>query len=107
MYGYQWLHQNWYIDAQVPGHRCLVWLFPPFSLIGAALNKLRLEQVNAILIVPKYMRYWVSLLQQLPVVARHELVFHKGLFNVGSKAPVQWKQTLPRTPLVAYLIKFQ
>ena len=84
----------------------MVWLFPPFSLIGAALNKLRLEQVNAILIAPKYMRYWVSLMQQLPVVARHDLGFHKGLFSVGSKAPVQWRQTLPRIPLVAYLIKF-
>ena len=104
--GVNGLHQNWYADAQVQGYHSLVWLFPPFSLIGAALKKLCLERVNAILIAPKYVRYWVSLLKQLPVVARHDLGFHRGLFTVGSKAPVQWRQTLPRIPLMAYLIKF-
>ena len=43
------------------------------AVLGAALNKLRLEQVNAISIAPEYMRHWVSLLQLLPAVARHEL----------------------------------
>lgn len=102
--GVNGLLQHWAVNARLQASPGLVWLFPPFSLIGPVLNKLQLERVNAILILPKYMRVWVSVLQQLPVVQQRDLGFHKGLFSVGSKARSQWLQEMPRIPLMAVLI---
>lgn len=101
------LHQPWATDAQVPELLSLLWLFPPFALIGAVLNKLQLERVNAILILPKHVKFWVSMLSKLPVVASHDMGFHKGLYSLGSKMPQAWQANMPRIPLMAYLIHFQ
>lgn len=65
------------MNAQVSTAHSLLWLFPSYPLIGAVLNKLAVERVEAILIVPKHVRYWVSMLDNLPVVHSHDLGFHK------------------------------
>ena len=36
----------------------MLWIFPPVELIGQALNKLKLERVTAIVMFPKWIRYW-------------------------------------------------
>ncbi len=99
------MHQSWARDATVQGSS-LLWVFPPFPLIGAVLDKLALEQVNAILILPKHVRFWVSMLHNLPIVSTQDLGFHKGLYTLGSKVPTAWHRNMPRIPLMAYLIKF-
>ena len=101
------MHQHWSYDAQVGNAPSLVWLFPPFSLIGAALNKLAIERVDAILILPKHMKYWVSMLSQLPIIDSRDLGFHKGLYTVGSKVPLSSQTNMPRIPLMAYLVRFE
>lgn len=100
------MHQHWARDAQVHNAHSLLWLFPSFPLIGAVLNKLKVEQADAILIVPKHIRFCVSMLSSLPVVASHDLGFHKGLYTVGSKVPESWHAHMPRIPLMAYLVRF-
>lgn len=57
-----------------------MWLF---SLLVLSFDELQLEQVNAILITPKHMRYWVSAFNGLPMVAKCDLGPHKGLFSTG------------------------
>lgn len=104
--GINGMHQQWARDAQPPRMRSLLWLFPPFALVGAVLNKLLHERVNAILILPKHMKYWVSMLSQLPIVSTHDMGFHKGLYTLGSKVPRSWHSNQPRIPLMAYLVHF-
>lgn len=99
------MHQSWAGDAAVQGST-LLWVFPPFPLIGAVLNKPALEQANAILILPKHVRFWVSMLHKLPIVSTHDLGFHKGLYTSGSKVLAAWHMNMARIPLMAYLINF-
>ena len=73
----------------------MLWVFPPFPLIGAVINKLLSEQVDAVLILPKFMRYWVPMLQQLPVVGEHELSWFDGMYSIGSRAPDHMKNSKP------------
>lgn len=92
------MHQCWARDAPIQNGHGLLWMFPPFELIGAVLNKLKVEQVDAILILPKHTRFWVSMLGSLPVIASHDLGFHMGLYSVGSKVPESWHLDMPRIP---------
>ena len=46
------MYQCWKQDARLHGKPGMVWVFPPFPLIGAVINKLLFENVDAILIVP-------------------------------------------------------
>ena len=81
------LYQHWKQDAVMHGKPGMLWVFPPFPLIGAVINKLLAERVDAILILPKFMRYWTAMLGLLPVVAKHELSCCAGLYTIGSRAP--------------------
>ena len=56
------MYQPWARDAVVPGRVPLVWVFPPLGLIGSALGKLHVEQVDAIWVVPRFHRYWQALI---------------------------------------------
>ena len=51
------------------------------------INKLLSEQVDAILISPKFMRYWVAMLWQLPIVNERELSWFDGMYSIVSWAP--------------------
>ena len=93
-------------DAPMHGHS-LLWLFPPFHLIGAVISKLLHEQVNLILIVPHFLRYWAAMIQQLPVVDIVQLPYHAGLCKIGSRAPKSMQgKNKPRISLTAYLVQF-
>lgn len=100
------MYQNWARDAQVSNKQGVVWVFPPFHLIGPVLNKLVFEQVNAILILPSFMRYWVAMLHRFPVVAFHEMPYHANLYSIGSRAPASMQTNKPIYRLTAYLVRF-
>lgn len=105
-YAINGMHQHWALDAKVNGSPGLLWLFPPFPLIGAVLSKLLIEQVNAILIVPKQLKFWVSMLSKLPIASSYDIGYHKGLYTLGSKVPAKWHINVPRVPLMAHLVRF-
>ena len=67
------MYQNWAVDACLFGMLPLLWVFPPFELVGQVIGELVLEQTDAILIVPRFRRYWQVLLYSLPIIAQHEL----------------------------------
>lgn len=50
------MHGDWAKHATMTGRRSLLWV-PPFHLIGAVINALQHEFVNAIFIVPVFLRY--------------------------------------------------
>lgn len=101
------MYQNWARDAVVPGRVPLVWVFPPFELIGSVLGKLQVERVDAILVVPKFRRYWQALIWQLPIVAYFDLKFHDRLYTIGSRAPPSMKLNKPIIHFTAYRISFR
>ena len=81
------MFQNWAKDACSHGRSGMLWVFPPFRLIGAVINKLLAEQTNAIVILPRFLRFWTAMLKQLPVFAVHELSYYDKLYTIGSRAP--------------------
>ena len=83
------MHCSWAADAVSPSGRSMLWVFPPFPLVGCVISKLLVERVNAILVVPVFMRYWTAMLRQLPIVDQVRLSYHEGLYTIGSRAPIQ------------------
>ena len=81
----------------------MLWVFPPLPLIGAVINKLLSEQFDAILMLPKFKRYWVPMLQQLPTVDGHGF---DDMYSIGSRAPDHMKNSKPKYALTAYLVRF-
>ena len=100
------MYQNWQRDACRHGLPGMLWVFPPFPLIGAVINKLLSEQLDAVLILPKFMRYWVPMLQQLPVLDGHECSWFGGMYSNGSRAPNDMKDSNPQYVLTAFLVRF-
>ena len=100
------MYQNWQHDECRHGLPGMLWVFPPFPLVGAGINKLLFEQVDTVLILRKFMRYWVPMLQQLPVVDEHELSWFDGMYSIGSRAPDHMKSSKPAYVLAAYLVRF-
>ena len=94
-------------DAEVPNAHNLMWIFAPFPLVDAVVNKLLLEQVDAILVLPMHLKLWVPMLQRLPIVDSHVLGFYQGLYKLGSKVPSFWHCDMLRKPLKAYLVRFR
>jgi hypothetical protein len=86
--------------------RSLLWLFPPFKLIGQVLQKLLDEQVTAILILPAWLFFWQGMLQRLPIADQQRVNYHKGLFIFGSRLPKEMLAKPPRYRLAAYLVRF-
>lgn len=68
-----------------------------------------LEQVDAVLILPRFMRFWTAMLQRLPIVARSELPYYAKLYTIGSRAPRRMQGTGKDKYILllnAYLVKF-
>ena len=51
------MYQSWHKDAVVAGKVSLLWVFSPAALVGAVISKLLLEQVNAIVVLPRFLRF--------------------------------------------------
>jgi len=78
-------------------------------LITAVISKLLHEQVDAILILPRFMRVWSAMLECLPLVAITELPYYSKLYTIGSRAPkymLGQGKDKPICLLNAYLVRF-
>ena len=81
---------------------------PPLHLIGAVINKLLAKQTNAIVILPRFLRFWTAMLKQLPVFTVHELSYYNKLYTIGSRAPKYMQGQGMDKPIylfTAYLVK--
>ncbi|GIL93327.1 hypothetical protein Vretimale_19753 [Volvox reticuliferus] len=58
----------------------LLYINPPFQLMGRVVRKIRDEQANCVLVTPIWPRWWMVTLNRMPVRARHRLP-HSGLFE--------------------------
>lgn len=87
--------------------RNLLWLLPPFRLVGQVLNKLLEEQADAILILPAWVCFWQDLLKRLPVIDQQRVDYHKSVFILGSRLPKEVLKNPPRFRLMAYLVRSQ
>ena len=86
-----------------------LWVFPPFPLIGAVINKLLAEQVNAVVLLPSFLRFWTAMIRQLPVFGVHALAYYHKLFTIGSRAPNYMQgqgRDRPCHLFTAYFVKF-
>ena len=72
------LNHDWQNKTDAVG-RSLLWIFPLSELIGQAPNKLKLERVAAIVILPKWIRYWQPMIDEPRVVDSQDLKLpHNG-----------------------------
>ncbi|KXZ41821.1 hypothetical protein GPECTOR_272g706 [Gonium pectorale] len=62
------------------GAEQLLYLNPPFQLMGRVIRKIRAERANCVLIAPVWPRWWSVTLRSLPVKAQRRLP-HSGLFE--------------------------
>lgn len=88
------------------GDSPLLWVFPPFDLIADVLNKVILERVDAILVLPKFIRFWQAMLKRLPCIASHVVKYHDKVYTIGSRAPKAMQDHKPVIHLTAYRICF-
>ncbi len=98
------MYQPWAEDALRAGGTPLLWIFPPFDLVPSVINKLLLERVDAILVLPKFSRFWQTLLLQLPCLAKYEVPYRNRVYTIGSMAPKNMREHKP--PLIAYRASF-
>ena len=99
--------QNCAKDASSHGRKGMLWVFPPFPLIGAVIIKLLAEQVNAIVVLPRFLLFWTATISQLPVLGVHELAYYHRLYTIGSRAPNYMQgQNKPIYLFTAYFVKF-
>lgn len=64
------------------------------------------EQVDANLILPKFMRSWVAMSLQLPGAEECGLSWFDGMYSIGYRAPDHMKSSKPEYVLTAYLVRF-
>ena len=100
------LYQPWATDALRGGDNPLLWVFPPFDLVADVLNRVMLKRVDAILVLPKFNRFWQAMLKQLPCIAHYASKYHDRVYTIGSRAPKAMRDHKPVIPLVAYRICF-
>lgn len=79
------LTQNW--KNYVSSKKDLVWCFPPFNLVAQAVNKIKSEKINTVLIVPAGAKPWTPLIKQLPVRRKFSLPDLKVCCELGSQVP--------------------
>ena len=82
------LLQDWHKLGNSHG-RVLLWVFPPFQLIGDTLKKLAQQRLDAILILPAWVCWWTPIVSTLgsskPSMQR--LNYHKSMYVLGSRLP--------------------
>ena len=82
------LLQDWHKLGNSHG-RVLLWVFPPFQLIGDTLKKLAQQRLDAILILPAWVCWWTPIVSTLgsskPSMQR--LNYHSSMYVLGSRLP--------------------
>ena len=88
-WGVDALLQDWHRLGNSEG-RVLLWVFPPFQLIGNTINKLAQQRLDAILILPAWVCWWTPLLSTLGSSrpAMQELHYHRSMYVLGSRLPL-------------------
>ena len=81
------MYRDWRDDAGSHHCKAFLWVFPSFPLIGAVINMLLAEQVDAISVLAEFLCFWTAMLEQLPVFGLHEIAYHHKLYTVGPRAP--------------------
>jgi hypothetical protein len=65
------LYLDWRVSlppvSAAPLQPSLLWVFPPFYLIADAILKLMQHRLDAVLVIPCWLRSWTPLLARLPV----------------------------------------
>lgn len=83
----------------------LLWVFPPFHLVGQVIVKLVQEQLPAILLVPAWVCYWTPLLRGLSIRDEVSIPYNKGLYILGSRLPESMQRSGCPYPLTAYFVQ--
>ena len=96
------LNQSWQSQGM---QYSLLWIFPPFYLIGEAIQKLISARVDAILIVPKGVRNWTPLLAGLPIQASQS-IGGKNAVTFGAQVPAYMRAEQFHLHLRAMLVLF-
>lgn len=78
---------HWKHLGDAVASRALIWVFPPFHLLGEAIRKLMESQMDAILVTPAWYGPWESLLHMLPIWDKLEVPYTPGMFMLGSRLP--------------------
>lgn len=99
------LNQDWKYRTSSNG-KLLLWIFPPLYLIGETIKKLLEEKVAAILIVPKGVKYWTPIYNQLPIIDELSLSGRKNMFWYGSQLPRCLQQVFQNMHFKAARIEF-
>ena len=99
------MHQDWHRLGNSTG-RLLLWIFPPFQLIGPAIKELLACRLDAILLLPAWTGYWTAMLDKLPIKDSRALPYHRGMFVVGSRMPSNMQRSRLRCSLLAYKVAF-
>ena len=78
------------------GCKVLAYINGPFHLMGSIVRKIKDEQVDCILVGPKWPRHWMALLEALPIQKAVALRHRHDLFRPGPH--VTRKSARPRHP---------
>ncbi len=97
--------QDWNLLKNSRG-RLLLWVFPPFHLIGAVIRKSLRYKVDATLVLPAWVGSWTAMLQTLPIRGVQDLPYHRYLFTSGSRQPASMQQSGCPYSLKAYRIVY-
>ncbi len=82
------LAQNWGSGNTAAGSQGeLLYLFPPYHLVGAVVKKVWDERPDCVLIVPVWPRWWWVLLDKMPCAYRRLLPHRNDLLLPGSRLP--------------------
>ena len=86
--GVNGLLQDWNELGNSQG-RVLLWVFPPFQLIGDTIKKVAQQRLDTILILPAWVCWWTPMVSTLgsskPTVQK--LNYHKSMYDLGSRLP--------------------
>ena len=82
------LLQDWSQLGNSQG-KVLLWVFPPFHLIGDTIKKLAQQRLDAILILPAWVCWWTPVVSTLgsSKSAVQRLNYHKSMYVLGSRLP--------------------
>ena len=86
--------------------RALLWVFPPFHLLGEAIRKVMTSRLDTILITPSWYGPWEALLHYLPIWDMIDVPYKPGMYLLGSRLPPIMHESPPCYSLRAYRVVY-
>ena len=99
--GVDGLAQSWAPVLSQP--RPLLYIYPPFALVGAVVRKVADERPDCILILPRWPRWWQAALSRLPIREELQLPHCRDLLVPGPAAGTD-KLRAPQFRMMAYVV---